>query len=79
MWDPVFLLDNMPSDICPISGKVILDSIGERDYVMSFFAVKNGCTLTLERKEDGLREGTADIIRLIEPEDVLQIRVHSLL
>lgn len=62
---PIFLHDKKPPDMCPLSGQMILDSIGERGYVVSFFAVKSGCKLTLERKEDGLGEGTADIIRLM--------------
>jgi hypothetical protein len=45
----------------------------------SFLAVKNGFILAFERKGGGFRMVTAVIIRLIEPEDVLQIRVRSLL
>jgi hypothetical protein len=33
--------------------------------VVSFYAFKSGCKLTLERKERGLEEGTPDIIRLL--------------
>jgi len=42
------------------------------DYVVSFFAVKSSCKLIFERKEPGLSKRTADIIRLIGPEEVLQ-------
>jgi hypothetical protein len=34
--------------------------------MVSFFAVKSSCKRTLERKDDGLKVGTAVIIRLIE-------------
>jgi hypothetical protein len=51
----------------------------ERNYVVCFLAVKYSYILAYERRGDEHGEGTADIIRLIEPEDVLQIRVRSLL
>jgi hypothetical protein len=47
--------------------------------VISFLAVKRGCLLTFERREDGFSEGNAVIIRLIGPQDVLQIWMCSLL
>ena len=47
--------------------------------MVSFFAIKRNYFLKFERRADGLREGTAVIIRLIESEDVLYIRVRSVL
>jgi hypothetical protein len=40
----------------------------------SFFAVKRDYFLKFERREDGLGEGTADIIRLIGPSTILARR-----
>ena len=46
------------------------------DYIVSFLAVKRGFKLIFEHKECGHSEGAAYIIRLIEPENLLQTRVR---
>jgi hypothetical protein len=51
--------------------------VSKRNYVVSFFAVKSDFTLTFERREDKLREGTADIIRLTWSVFLLHHRTFS--
>jgi hypothetical protein len=47
--------------------------------MVSFLGVKSGCILAFERGRGGFREGTADIIRLLWSDDLLIIRMRSLL
>ena len=72
----VMFLNKKPLYMFSVSGQMICDSMMWTKLCRQFLFVKNIYFLEFEHRADGFREGTADIIRLIEP-DALQNRIRS--